>query len=50
LEKECRKEIEAEKGKKRLGLDMFVRLKMESCLAEKAGVLNFEQWKTQNRP
>jgi hypothetical protein len=49
LEKECRKEIEAEKGKKRIGLDMFVRLKMESCLAEKAGILNFEQWKAEKK-
>ncbi len=49
LEKECRKEIEAEKGKKRIGLDMFVRLRMESCLAKKAGVLNFEQWKAEKK-
>jgi plasmid replication initiation protein len=47
LENECRKIVESEKGKNRIGLDMFVRLKIESCLAEKAGILNFEQWKAE---
>jgi plasmid replication initiation protein len=49
LEKECRQAVEKDKGEKRIGLDVFVRLKLEGCIMEKAGVLNFEQWQAERK-
>jgi hypothetical protein len=48
LQSKCHESVSKTKGQNRIGLSGFVRLEMEKCIAEKAKILKFDEWASEN--